>query len=103
MNRDFTKYYVLNADELRVRYCQAATDLANLHEELAMVWSDERRAKVEGFVRSQESSVAAREREADFHALESTTTVFEIRGQVAAMQEEIGVLKMLLDVEDGRT
>ncbi len=100
MTDDFTGYYTLTDPELRVRYCQAASEQANLHMELAMVLSQERRAKVEGFVRSEETSVAGRERAADFHALELTTTVFELRGQQAAKTEELNVLKMLLGVDD---
>lgn len=103
MTLDFTRYFTLTDTELRTRFCKVASDLANMHEELAMVFSDERRAKVEGFHRSQEQSVAGREREADLHALESTTTVFELRGRVAALQEEVGVLKMLLGVGDAAT
>ena len=103
MNHDFTGYHLLPAEEIKALYCAVAGKLANLHEEAAMVFSTERRAKVEGFVRSQESSVAGREREADFHALESTTMLFELRGEIAALQEELGTLRMLLDVTDGRT
>lgn len=103
MTLDFTRYFALTRTELRIRYCKVATDLANTHEELAMVLSDERRAKVEGFHKSHEQSVAGREREADLHALESTTTVFELRGRVAALQEEVGVLKMLLGDGDAAT
>ena len=103
MIEDFTGYYTLTVPELRVRYCQTASDLANLHMEVAMVVGQERRAKVEGFMHSQESSVSGREREADFSALELTTTVFELRGQLAAKQEELGVLQMLLGAEDAGT
>ena len=98
MNHDFTGYYLLPAADLRALYCAVAGNLANLHEEAAMVFSTERRAKVDGFVRSAETSVAGREREADFHALESTTTLFELRGEIAALQEELATLKLLLGV-----
>ena len=103
MRHDFTGYHLLPVEEIKALYCAVAGKLANLHEEAAMVFSTERRAKVDGFVRSQESSVAGREREADFHALESTTALFELRGEIAALQEELGTLKILLDVTDGRT
>jgi hypothetical protein len=100
---DFTGYHLLPPEDLKSLYCAVAGKLANLHEEAAMVFSTERRAKVEGFMRSQESSVSGREREADLHALESTTTLFELRGEIVALQEELGTLRMLLGVTDGRT
>ena len=103
MRHDFTGYHLLPSEDLRALYCAVAGKLANLHEEAAMVFSSERRAKVEGFMKSQEGSVAGREREADFHALESTTTLFELRGEIAALQEELGSLKILLGVNDAGT
>ena len=103
MNHDFTGYYLLPTEDLTALYCAVAGKLANLHEEAAMVFSTERRAKGDGFVRSTESSVAGREREADFHALESTTTLFELRGEIAALQEELATLKLLLGVKHAGT
>lgn len=103
MIHDFTGYHLLPVEELESLYCAVAGSLANLHEEAAMVFSTERRAKVEGFVRSEETSIAGREREADFHALESTTTLFELRGEISALQEELATLKLLLGVRHAGT
>jgi hypothetical protein len=100
VNHDFSGYHLLPRGDVMALYCAVAGKLANLHEEAAMVFSTERRAKVEGFIKSVESSVAGREREADFHALESTTTLFELRGEIAALQEELATLKLLLGVND---
>ena len=103
MRHDFTGYYLLSVEELRSLYCAVAGKLANLHEEAAMVFSTERQSKVRGFAASAETSVAGREREAELHALESTTTLFELRGEIAALQEELATVRILLGVTDART
>ena len=103
MIHDFTGYHLLPGEELKSLYCAVAGKLANLHEEAAMVFSSERQAKVRGYAASIETSIAGRERDAELHALESTTTLFELRGEIAALQEELATIKILLGVTDARS
>jgi hypothetical protein len=95
--RQFERFLDLPGDELRRHLAVAQDDLARLYRELAFVQTEGARAKVNGFMRSAETTVAGRERDAASHAMESVCAEFDIRGQIAALNEEKQLLLLLLE------
>jgi hypothetical protein len=96
MRHDFTSLLYSTREGRLERLATVQGELAGLYEEQAMLWSQEKRAKIEGFLRSEESSVAGREREADASALDITATAFEVRGAIMALEAERDLIYKLL-------
>jgi hypothetical protein len=99
MVTDWREYASSDPHMVVVRLSEVYQELAGLATEVAMIRSAERRAKVEGWQRSQDTSVTARNRDADHNALELTTTLFELQGQVEALQAERDLLRLCLEVQ----
>lgn len=70
------------------RLVQLTHDLIRAHKELGMLLAQEHRAKIETWVRSEATTIAARDREADAAALEITCAIHELRGQIKALELE---------------
>jgi hypothetical protein len=96
-HRDFTDYLSKTDDALLFRLSELTGELAGLHQEVAMICAQERRAKVQGFMGSEASTVTGRERDGDAMAVELTATIFELRGDIAALQEEQKLILTLLE------
>lgn len=58
--------------------------------------AQEHRAKHRGFSMSEESTVAGRNRAADYEAIELTSTIFELRGETKAYELEYEYLVLLI-------
>lgn len=77
------------------RHGAIAVELADLHRELGNVLATEREAKITTAL-AAEGTDRYRENAAGFNALESTKAVFDIRGNIAALEEERDHLRYLL-------
>lgn len=76
---------------------EIARELIGLYQQHAMILGDEVRAKVEGFQRSQETSVSGRERDGQWQGLEATVQAFKVQGQIKALQEERDMLRFRVE------
>lgn len=97
MRHDFTDYARWDQQQLIDRLCIVASELATGFDELAMVYEDEKRSKIQGYVESQETTHAGREREAQHRALDATIEVFRVRAQQDALAEERNLLRLLIE------
>lgn len=70
-------------------------ELADLHEEYAMVESDRLRARASGLMTPADTE-AARSRYADQASLNPLTEAVEIKGRIQALTEERDYLRILL-------
>lgn len=69
-----------------------SSELQILHRELATTLAAEKSAKVHAWAESNEPTLGARERIADFNALDLTLDVITLRGEIAANEAERGYL-----------
>lgn len=99
---DLTDHPNKTPQELVERLAVVSSELSGLYQEHSMVQASEHRAKAAGYGEDPTLSVAARERAASRNALEHTCTLFEIRGQIYALNEERAFLYFLLGADDGR-
>lgn len=94
---DWTTYVDLAPPDLLQRLSEVTQALAQLHIEYGQVRAQEKRAKVDGYNRSGETSVTGRQYAADTNAVTITETVFSLEAQIKECQEEQGLLKMILE------
>lgn len=83
--------------ELVDAYTEVLQGMAVLAVEVADARVAERRAEVEGFRRSEETTVTARERDAKLNALDMTCEVWERQGEVRSLEVQRELLVWLLD------
>lgn len=98
--RDFAGYVSFGNDQRVARLLEVVTELCGLAQEVAMVRVAERRAKAKAWEECEETSVAGRDRYADKYALDLTCSVWEIQGDIRALEEEKWLLGYLLGVTD---
>lgn len=94
---DFSAYIEKTADELLARLASLTSELANAHIMLGTSLQQEKSARVMGFMRSQETTVAAKERDAESQALASYTSVVELKASILALTEERDLLRLLIE------
>jgi hypothetical protein len=97
---DFRAYASYDTDQLVSRLVEVVTELCGLAQEHAMIRVAERRAKAKAWQECEESAVSARDRYADQFALDLTCNVWEIQGDIRALEEEKWLLGYLLGVTD---
>lgn len=97
MRSDFGAYLDWDRDKRQARYAEVMAQLASLHEENAMVRSQEKEARVKGFVTSEGNTIKEREREADYDSLPLTLEVFRLQGEMAALTAEREFIEYLLE------
>jgi hypothetical protein len=89
-------YLKATRDEIFDRLSEIYQELSGLHVEIAMVHVAEKRAKVDGYARSQDPAVTARTKDGEVNAIELTATVLQLAGQIEALQCERDLLLLLL-------
>jgi hypothetical protein len=94
---DFTHYPGLSTADLTTQLAVVVSELFNAYHEVGSTQASERQARVQGFLRSTETSVAGRERDAEAQSMHLTVTLYELQGRIKALTEERDLLRLLLD------
>ncbi len=97
-NTTYDEYLDCDATTLRSRYLRVMATIADLHLELAMVRTQERRAKTETWLQSVQQGSTQREADkfSDRNALEATTEVWNVMAEMEAATCERDVLLLLM-------
>ena len=90
------EYLTWERSQLTERLSDAWRELAGLYEERATTQQAYLSAKVDGYWRSSEQSVSGREREAERIASPNRNAVYDVEGQIAALEAERDFLLWLL-------
>ena len=96
MPRDFARYLTATPDDLQAFLASVCAELADLHEEWAMVENARLSAKARGFAESTADTETGRGRYADHIALPNALAVNEVKGRIAALTEERDYLRQLI-------
>jgi hypothetical protein len=94
--RDTTIYGKLDDDELRDELVEVCAALVSAYNELGPLQADKSRTFIEFYARSPGNSVAAKEREADYHTLEINNDIQICELRIEALQIKRQLLEMLL-------
>lgn len=81
-------YLTENAEDLLGRLADLGTQIISMVAQIGMVEAQRHQAKLDALRESQESSVAARERASDQHAMTFTMTLYELRAELEGLYEE---------------
>jgi hypothetical protein len=100
MTENLRKYLAMERVELVDAYAEVLQQLAILAVEVADAKVAERRAEMDGFRRSEESSVSGRERDARLNALDMTCEVWERQSEEKALLAEKELIVWLLDASE---
>lgn len=97
----YDEYLSFDAKALEERYLRVMAKIADLYLELAMVRQQERRAKLETWMRmvQQGSTQGQADKYADHAALEYTGEVWQVTAELEAAQCDRDVLLLLMDRE----
>lgn len=79
------------------RLSDISTELASLYIEEAATFAHEYESKLRAWFGSQESTIAARDKESAFHALQPSLDLIHLKGQIRALSEERDQLRLELD------
>lgn len=79
------------------RLQEVTESLIGCHRRLAILLSVERQGKTRAYEESQETSHSARERYAEFMAVDTTAEIFRVKGEISALSEERNFLHYLLE------
>lgn len=93
---DFRNYQSASRSALIGRLCGVTSELANAHLIWAASVQGEKSARIQGFMRSQETTVTGRERDAEAQSLALALGVVELLGSIRALVEERDLLRFLL-------
>jgi hypothetical protein len=88
---------LLVTGEQVARFLEVTAELCDKQEELAQLVAAEKEGKVTGYFRANETSVSARDREAEFQVLNVTTDIIRLKGQIAALETEHRTLSILME------
>jgi len=97
---NFQTYQSMTQKQLLSQLTLVASELANAHIIYASTLQQEKSARVRGFATSGESSVSGRERDAEAQALPLTLGLYEMQGQIRALQEEKELLLLLVGIQN---
>lgn len=97
MRVSFADYLEYGRAELLGRLAEVTQELVDGIREHGIMVEQEKRAKIEGYRYSEESTVTGKGRDADLHALEASCEVIRIRAEVDLLREEQTLLRTLLE------
>lgn len=94
---DFREYSITSTDDLLSRLSHISTELANLHEEIAMIEAQNVRDKANALQTSGETSSNGRRDRVNMTVVEGPATAIELAGRRDALTEEKWFIVRLLD------
>ncbi len=86
-----------DAKDALQRLGEVTEELQQLHRELASLLAAEKSARIAAWVESDETTVTARDRVADFNALNLTLDIIKIKGEIAAFEAEVRYLVIVVE------
>lgn len=88
----------LSPETLRMLLSETLTEIRACHLRTGMLAAKQARARVEAYHRSESSSVAGRERDADADSLDVTEMILEERAALAALDVEADIYRLWLEL-----
>lgn len=93
---DFSTYTQKPRDWLIRQLAVVVSEIYNAHIIHGSTLQQEKSARVHGFMRSEETTVSGRERDAEAQALPLTLGLYEMQAQIRALTEERDLLLLLI-------
>lgn len=92
------QYSQLTDEQLRDELVVVFSHLFSAHRELGTLVSDQHRAYLEAYARSPGSSVAAKNREAQFQTQDESRDIIQLRALINSLTEARNLIVLLLNV-----
>lgn len=87
----------LSRSQLQLLLAETLTEMRACHLRTGMLQAKQTRTKVEAYHRSQATSAAGRERDADAQALDLTELIIEEKAALAALDAEAAIYRLFLE------
>lgn len=90
----------VTTDSLIPQLQHVVEKLVSLHRELASLLSAEKRGKIEAWMHNNVDTIGARDRIAEFHAIDTTSEIFRVKGEISSYTEERDFLRLLIGLSN---